>query len=250
MQTRIKKLSSWAVPVIAIGVVAIASVFLIGGQRMSFGALNPGNYSFSFNLNALKPFFASVSDSVQHFGSSVGSPQSPSQTSNDTVPSSDSGSNTPLGIDGQTTATAPLPSGNSPAANNNGNNAGTPATPPDLSIQIIDTGIIDNNNAFTHAVKVEAGQRGAVIFEVKNIGGSASGQWMFKGIIPISDSNYTSPMQESLARGEAIRFTMAFSNLKQQGNNTASFVVDPDNQVSADPNRTNNTVSAVLVRNY
>ncbi len=125
----------------------------------------------------------------------------------------------------------------------------TPASPPDLSLQIVDTGIL-NGDVFTYATSVQLGQKAAVVFDVRNIGGNVSPEWNFSAEIPTLSPNFISETQSALAPGEGIRFTIGFNDIKGSGTNTVSFVVDSSKIVSNDPNRTNNTASTTLFRNY
>jgi len=269
MENRIKKLTSWSVPVVAIAAVSVASFVLISGNGLGFGNINPKQYAAQLGFLNVKSFFASVSDSLQHLGSSAfpavqKDDQGSTPPDNSGYASDNSGNpaadssfapNTPLSGGSsdsgtQSTVTQATSSGTGTSGLTKTPPANIPAGPADLAIQILDTGILDSSNAFVHATKVESGQKGAVVFEVKNIGGSRSPQWIFSANIPIPDSSYVSAVQSALAPGEAIRFTMAFSNLNQNGLNQASFIVDPNNQVPNDPNRNNNTASATLYRDY
>ena len=257
MEDRLKKLYSWSVPIAVIMGILYLSISFMNGD----GIGNPQKYAAQFK--SLRPFFASISPSLENIGASVSPARTVLETSSTNAHVFTSTSTHP---DVSTPKSSPVspPVSQPPSVSGTGINgsnssrtssspsgvASPPAGPPDLAVQIVDTGILSIDNIFTHATSVEPGKRGAVVFDVKNIGGSFSPQWIFSAKIPIPDSDYTSVTQSALAPGESIRFTMAFSNLNQNATNTVSFTVDPNIQVSNDPDRKNNNASTTLFRNY
>ena len=258
MNNRIKKLSSWSMPIAVISAVLYLTVSFINGDRIG----SPQTYARQ--LKPVKPFLASLSNSISAsvilLWEKINNATSPSQTGEGTAPadSADSYVFTPTSTSQTNETFSPVtPAPNSyvsaPTSTNGGSSTGgfaSSARFPDLAVQIVDTGILSGNDVFTHATSTQAGQRAAVVFDVKNIGGSVSPEWNFRAAIPTPDSNYTSLTQSALAPGEGIRFTMAFSNLGSNGTNTVSFVVDPNTKVTDDPDRNNNTTSTTLFRNY
>lgn len=270
MNDRIKKLYSWSFPIVVIAGVLYLTVSSINGD----GVGNPQKYAAQ--LQPIKPFFASISSSISASVSLLWekinnatsptqtAPESTSNNSNISIPTSTSQKNvssssgtSPVNSHvfipppvSQKGASSSLVTGNASSKTYSGNGF-TPSTHfPDLAIQIVDTGILSGNDIFTHATSVEPGQRGAVVFDVKNIGGSVSPEWNFSAKIPTPSADFTSETQFALAPGEGIRFTMAFSNLQSNGTNTVSFAVDPNTKIPNDPDRKNNTASATLFRDY
>ncbi len=120
----------------------------------------------------------------------------------------------------------------------------------DLSVRVLDTGVIDRyTGQYRVTTNLSSQDRAAVRFEVTNIGGQTTGSWRFTANLPTSDSTqfYTSAYQTSLTPGQGRIFTLGFDNLQYQGNNTVSVTIDSDNQVDELRND-NNFVSATIYR--
>lgn len=258
MEDRIKKLYSWSIPIVIIAAIVYLSISFMNGD----GIGDPKKYAVRFE--SLKFFFASVFVSLEKMSTPTSPinivPETDSQVFTSTLASSPTPPKNTSPSENKSASSPVSPS--SPPVYGTGNNGGmfteipvsssTPPSsgPPDLSVQIIDTGILSIDNIFSHATSVELGQKGAVVFEVKNIGGNVSPEWIFTAKIPIPDHDYTSLTQSTLAPGETIRFTMGFSNLEHTATNTVSFSVDPNIRVSNDPDRNNNNASTTLFRHY
>ena len=122
--------------------------------------------------------------------------------------------------------------------------------PADLTIEIIDTGIInDATNIFQHATSASAGVRAGVVFDIKNLGGVPSQPWTFRALLPVANSDFNSDIQDPLAPGDRVRFTIGFRDLASTGTNLITITVDPSNQLS-DANRANNAASTTIYRSY
>lgn len=128
---------------------------------------------------------------------------------------------------------------------------------PDLSIQILATGIASTSTAtttesFSPKSSILQGQRPAIQFIVKNIGTNESGEWNFNAQIPTSlaGGDFTSAPQPSLRPGDFVLFTIAFDDLRNTGENRARFLVDPSAKITKDQNRLNNEATAVITRGY
>ncbi|GEM_PF-3145946 len=121
---------------------------------------------------------------------------------------------------------------------------------PDLSITIIDTGIINAAGNFIRATSTNSGEQTGVVFEVSNLGTAASGPWRFTAHLPTLAGDFTSELQDSLNPGEKIRYTIGFQLLRNQGQNSVSIDVDPTRQITQEVNRNNNTVATIVIRNY
>ena len=120
---------------------------------------------------------------------------------------------------------------------------------PDLAISIIQTGLMDKNGDFIATSSVPKGSEAAILFEVRNIGDASSGGWKFFANLPVTEGNFTSEPEASLAPGDRIRFTIGFGELSNAGANGAAITVDPEDLIS-DSNRANNAASTTLIRAY
>lgn len=133
----------------------------------------------------------------------------------------------------------------------------------DLSVRILQTGILSYNNQFVPASTVNGttgayggnfrtGDRVAVQFEITNQGRSASGMWNFRAELTgngYPSKNYENPQYESSipAGGRAV-YTIAFDNI-QIGSNTITIFLDHLNQVN-EFNEGNNIGSVGFNVNY
>jgi hypothetical protein len=135
------------------------------------------------------------------------------------------------------------------------NNAGVVSNPSgkaDLTIRILDTGVVNRSTgAYTPASSVQSSDRAGVRFEVENIGSAATSAWQFRAQLPttdVSNINYVSNTQASLNPGEKTTFTIAFENVAARGNNPVTITLDANNTIN-EPNEVNNTATANVVRN-
>ncbi|MFH0988200.1 MAG: CARDB domain-containing protein [Parcubacteria group bacterium] len=131
------------------------------------------------------------------------------------------------------------------------NNTIAGKTGVDLSVSIIDVGIVtEPANTFTHAdTTMASNERSGIVFEVTNIGNTASGMWYFHASLPVPGGDYNSDRQDSIPAGGKVRYTIGFQGLISQGENKAIITIDPSNQIP-DANRANNTATATLYRGY
>lgn len=122
-----------------------------------------------------------------------------------------------------------------------------PNTPTDLSVRIIETGIIDKlTNTFVATTTPKATDRVAVRFEVINLGGKTSPMWRFNAVLPTFPSNiFTSADQQALASGDRIEFDIGFDSVSQSSDRTVVINVDPTNSVQ-ESNKTNNIARVKL----
>ncbi|MDO8510279.1 MAG: CARDB domain-containing protein [bacterium] len=118
----------------------------------------------------------------------------------------------------------------------------------DLAVRITARGVIELSGAFRETSVVTLNDKIAVKFEVMNNGDKETGAWRFKATLPTSpnDSTYDSRTFITLAPSQKIDFTLTFDRVKNQGNNTVSIVVDPDNAV-AEIDEGNNSLSTTIV---
>jgi len=90
---------------------------------------------------------------------------------------------------------------------------------------------------------VAAGRR--VIFTVSNVGGTRTGTWVFNYTTPTNNSELiTSPLQISLAPGQAIQYTLTFGE-KDSGNQQVIITADPFNGIT-ELSETNNRGVVVM----
>mgnify|MGYP003450144400 CR=1 FL=1 len=149
---------------------------------------------------------------------------------------------------------------------NNGGNGGVITTGDgraDLSVRILQTGILSYNNQFVPASTVNGttgafggnfrtNDRVAVQFEITNQGRSASGMWNFRAELTGNGypaKSYNNPQYEaSIPAGGRAVYTIAFDNI-QIGSNTITIFLDSQNQVN-EFNEGNNIGSVGFNVNY
>ncbi|MCB9806086.1 hypothetical protein H6775_02920 [Candidatus Nomurabacteria bacterium] len=91
--------------------------------------------------------------------------------------------------------------------------------------------------------------RSTVQFTVANIGGRSTGNWQLAYTNPTTPiTTEYSPLQPSLAPGQSLRFTLAFTE-QSAPSNTISISVDPGNVVS-ESSESNNFATAIVTGNY
>lgn len=75
----------------------------------------------------------------------------------------------------------------------------------------------EGTKAFTPTTALDNDLRGAIRFEVKNIGTKTSGDWVYSVTLPNSgDETYTSPIQTPLKPNERAVVTIAFGDLSEK----------------------------------
>lgn len=122
---------------------------------------------------------------------------------------------------------------------------------PDLAVRIVDTGIIrDGTDEFVHATSTPRGAQAGVVFDVENVGTAVSQKWRFSVILPILyDNVFNSDIQDPLAPGEKVRFTIGFRNPRFGGDGAVVVAVDPHNEIR-DANRDNSSARTVIVSEF
>lgn len=131
----------------------------------------------------------------------------------------------------------------------------------DLSVRILQTGILSYNNQFVpmstvngtngvYAGNFRSGDRVAVQFEITNQGRVASGAWNFKAELTDNPTKtYNNPQYEaSIPAGGRAVYTIAFDNVRI-GSNTITIFLDHLNQVN-EFNEGNNIGSVGFNVNY
>lgn len=120
---------------------------------------------------------------------------------------------------------APKPALSDTSAPTKPTTSGKKKSPPDLTVKILSTSV----DPVTHT--------GIVMFDIKNEGGSATGEWYFMANLPADGGYlYTSPMQVSLAPGDHIVNILRF---EQPVPGAALIRVDPADLIH-ESNETNN----------
>jgi len=113
----------------------------------------------------------------------------------------------------------------------------------DLSVKILETGVVDKTTgAFTASSTPSRSSRVAVRFAVENIGTKTSPQWNFNAVLPTIPSNiFSSPMQQALAPGDRIEFTIGFDSFDPAKPN-GEFIVNVDPSNSFNEKREDNNI--------
>ena len=120
---------------------------------------------------------------------------------------------------------------------------------PDLAVTILGTGVVldvNDNDSFFPLKKIPTDQRGAVQFEVENVGNNVSKSWDFTAQLPIEgddDFEFASPKQDPLKPGDKITFTLKFDSVLEDDRGTIKIKLDPG---SADRNDANDDATVIV----
>jgi len=128
------------------------------------------------------------------------------------------------------------------------NGFSNPSGLPDLKSVIIAVGEIDRQtNIFTATNTIPMISRGAVKFQIENVGTKQTGSWYFNVVVPTFPSYiYHSTAQPSLFPGEKIEYVIGFDSIRNDGaENTIVVNADPISSVK-EISETNNIVKSVL----
>ncbi|MFM2330932.1 MAG: hypothetical protein RLZZ26_439 [Candidatus Parcubacteria bacterium] len=115
---------------------------------------------------------------------------------------------------------------------------------PDLAVAVVSTGYLTqaSTDSFVASTTVPLGDRAAVHFTVTNIGTNWSGTWTFSASIPTRPAyTFHSPVQQSLAPGDSVDYTLGFDQAVTGPNQVITITIDP---IGIDSNANNNTTSA------
>ena len=121
------------------------------------------------------------------------------------------------------------------------------ASPADLSLIILEIGIIDPaTGAFVNRPPVSPADMAAVRFDIANNGGSATGAWYFNAQLPTRPAGhaYHSPVQEPLGPGDHIVNILRFSPVVS-GGGAFNVIIDSEGMVG-ESNETNNTATVFI----
>ncbi|HET8581101.1 MAG TPA: CARDB domain-containing protein [Candidatus Paceibacterota bacterium] len=112
---------------------------------------------------------------------------------------------------------------------------------PDLTVSVLGLGVIVNG-VYQTANQINPGDTAAIRFEIRNAGTKATGAWRFRASLPTADGYiYNSALQDSLAPGSYVIYTLRFTNLAA-GGGIVTIEADPQHAV-AESNESNNGVS-------
>lgn len=121
----------------------------------------------------------------------------------------------------------------------------------DLVVRVIAYGLVDRTSGtFTQEDEIPrdlpSNKRGAIRFEVENIGTKLSGEWAFEAALPTSPSyTYRSDDQDSLFPGDKIEFIIGFDRLRNADEDDYRIEVDSKDDVD-ESRENNNTVSGEI----
>lgn len=116
----------------------------------------------------------------------------------------------------------------------------------DLAATVIETGVVDKTTgvftASSTPMRNSDQLRVAVRFSVENKGTKTSPQFDFNAVLPTFPSHiFSSPLQQELAPGDRIEFTLAFDSFSQSGTGVFTVNVDPSGRIN-EKNKDNNIV--------
>ena len=107
-----------------------------------------------------------------------------------------------------------------------------PQGEPDLAVTILATGIIDEQNNFLPTDSISRTKRGAVTFEIRNIGTKESGSWTFNAVLPTFPMQiFHSKAQKSLLPGDRIEFTLGFDQITNLPDGVITINADPTGSI-------------------
>ncbi len=119
---------------------------------------------------------------------------------------------------------------------------------PDFIATIDSIGYLATSSAdsFVASSTVPAGDRPAVRFTIKNVGGTATGLWRFSASIPTQTAYlYQSQQQQTLGPGDSIQYTLGFDQANRGANQMISVTANYDRGVN-ESNFNNDSASATL----
>jgi hypothetical protein len=164
-------------------------------------------------------------------------------------------------LDGENPATSPAPAKREPVATSAGaasratyqigtsTSQGTALSGlPDLITTIDAVGYLTSTStdSFVASSTVPSGSRVAVRFTIKNVGTNTAGVWRFSASIPTQTAYiYQSQLQQTLAPGDRIEYTLGFDQATPGADKTISITANFDRTV-AESNPDNNSDAAKI----
>jgi hypothetical protein len=109
----------------------------------------------------------------------------------------------------------------------------------DIAIRSFGIGSVDKNNRFTASSVIDNDAKGAIQFEIKNIGTKTSNTFTYTATLP-NGSEYTSPTQAALKPNERMIATIGFETSDMTGVKSYSVTV----KVTGDKTTNNNSFTA------
>jgi hypothetical protein len=111
----------------------------------------------------------------------------------------------------------------------------------DIKVTSLGAGTVDTSNRFSHVGVIDNDLKGAIQFEIKNIGTKTSNAFTYTATLP-NGSEYTSPVQPALKPNERVVATIGFDAGDLSGIKTFSVVVT----VAGDANTGNNVFDSAV----
>lgn len=120
----------------------------------------------------------------------------------------------------------------------------------DLSVRLIEIGVVDKATGEFTASSTPSrsmiGVRVAARFAVENVGTRTSDQWTFNAVLPTFPSHiYSSPTQQALGPGDRIEFTLGFDSFEEDNEGTLVINVDPTQRIN-ERNKDNNILRQII----
>lgn len=119
----------------------------------------------------------------------------------------------------------------------------------DLSVVILQTGIIDPaTNIFTQTASIRRGTKGAVRFQVTNVGTKQVENWNFNAVVPTFPMYiYSSDMQPALGPGDSVEYTLGFDQVDATATKGIFTInIDPAGSIHNEISRDNNIARATF----
>ena len=133
----------------------------------------------------------------------------------------------------------------------NGTQVSNPNGSVDLVARIVEVGIVSSSGVFTASStpslsSLTGGNRIAVHFSIENDGTKISPQFNFNAVLPTLPIDiFSSPMQQSLAPGDRIEFTMGFDSFDNSSARVFTVNADPSGSIN-EANKANNIATVTI----
>lgn len=124
---------------------------------------------------------------------------------------------------------------------------------PDLIVTINAVGYLTSTStdSFVASSTVPSGNRTAVRFTIKNVGTNTAGPWRFSASIPTESAYiYQSQLQQSLAPGDSIDYTLGFDQATPGADKMISITANFDHAVTeSNPNNNSDSAKITIIGN-